>query len=33
MVGAVVVIVELSEELASHSPRGLAPRDLFRGFG
>src|SRR5207253_932701 len=33
MVGAMVVIVELGEELASHSPRRLAPRDLLGGFG
>jgi hypothetical protein len=33
VVGTVMVIVELGEELASHAPRGLAPRDLLRRFG
>jgi hypothetical protein len=33
MIGAVVVIVELGEELAPHPPRGLAPGDLLRGLG
>jgi hypothetical protein len=33
MVGAVMVIVELGEELALHAPRGLAPRDLLRRLG
>ena len=33
MVGAVMVIVELGEELAFHAPRGLAPRDLLRRLG
>ena len=33
MVGAVMVVVELGEELALHAPRGLAPRDLLGRLG
>jgi len=33
MVGAVMMIVELREELAAHAPCGLAPRELFGGIG
>src|SRR6185503_14538381 len=33
VVGAVVVIVELGEELAAHPPGGLPPRDLLRALG
>jgi hypothetical protein len=33
MVGAVMVVVELREELSAHAPRGLAPRELFGGVG
>src|SRR5215470_14783170 len=33
MVGAVMMVVELREEFAAHSPGGLAPRNLFGGIG
>src|SRR5215475_8565409 len=33
VIGAVVMVVELREELALHAPGRLAPRDLLRGLG
>jgi len=33
MVGAVMMVVELREELPAHAPGGLAPRELFGGVG
>jgi hypothetical protein len=33
MIGTVVMVVELREELALHAPGRLAPRDLLRGLG
>src|SRR5262249_49934529 len=33
MVGAVMMVVELREELSAHAPGGLAPRELLGGVG